>query len=154
MSAAHEARRRPDAAGGIAMPLGPSRHIFLAPAPFPCILMRAVVHPADVADWPGRRPYGHVLSTGQVSLPMKPHPFLVLLAVALVPACNQGPNSPQQSAGADAGKYGKYTLHGTKYDNVDQNKAKDNAADVLTQLQDEPNVCMVGLWAYNPPAIL
>jgi ribose transport system substrate-binding protein len=85
---------------------------------------------------------------------MKPHPFLVLLAVALVPACNQGPNSPQQSAGADAGKYGKYTLHGTKYDNVDQNKAKDNAADVLTQLQDEPNVCMVGLWAYNPPAIL
>jgi ribose transport system substrate-binding protein len=51
-------------------------------------------------------------------------------------------------------KYGKYTLLGTFYDNVDQRKAKDNAADALTKLKDDPNVCMVGLWAYNPPAIL
>jgi ribose transport system substrate-binding protein len=49
--------------------------------------------------------------------------------------------------------YGKYALHGTKYDQVDQAKAKANADDMLTQLQDEPNVCLIGLWAYNPPAI-
>jgi ribose transport system substrate-binding protein len=51
-------------------------------------------------------------------------------------------------------KYGKYTLLNTFYDYVDQKKAKDNAADALTQLRDQPNVCLVGLWAYNPPAIL
>ena len=51
-------------------------------------------------------------------------------------------------------KYGKYTLLNTYYDYVDQKKAKDNAADALTQLRDEPSVCLVGLWAYNPPAIL
>ncbi len=51
-------------------------------------------------------------------------------------------------------KYGKFTLYGIKYDNVDQGKAKDNAADMLTQMADEKNIVMVGLWAYNPPAIL
>jgi ribose transport system substrate-binding protein len=51
-------------------------------------------------------------------------------------------------------KYGKYTLLNTFYDYVDQKKAKDNAADALTQLRDQANVCLVGLWAYNPPAIL
>jgi ribose transport system substrate-binding protein len=50
--------------------------------------------------------------------------------------------------------FGKYNLHGTKYDYVDSSKAKDNAADMLTQMQDKPNVCLIGLWAYNPPAIL
>src|ERR1700730_7386486 len=51
-------------------------------------------------------------------------------------------------------KYGKYTLLNTFYDYVDQKKAKDNAADALTQLRDQSNVCLVGLWAYNPRAIL
>jgi ribose transport system substrate-binding protein len=51
-------------------------------------------------------------------------------------------------------KYGKFTLYGIKYDNVDQGRAKDNAADMLTQMANEKNVVMVGLWAYNPPAIL
>jgi ribose transport system substrate-binding protein len=51
-------------------------------------------------------------------------------------------------------KYVKYTLLNTYYDYVDQKKAKDNAADALTQLRNEPDVCLVGLWAYNPPAIL
>lgn len=52
--------------------------------------------------------------------------------------------------------YGNYKLHGGKpfYDYVKTDKAKQNAADVLTALQNEPNVCLVGLWAYNPPAIL
>jgi ribose transport system substrate-binding protein len=53
-------------------------------------------------------------------------------------------------------EYGKYKLHGGKpfYDYVKTDKAKQNAADVLTALQNEKNVCLVGLWAYNPPAIL
>ncbi|MCS6852656.1 MAG: sugar-binding protein [Gemmataceae bacterium] len=50
--------------------------------------------------------------------------------------------------------YGKYRLLDTFYDHVDTRKAKDNAADALTRLRDEPNVCLIGLWAYNPPAIL
>jgi ribose transport system substrate-binding protein len=50
--------------------------------------------------------------------------------------------------------YGKYELAGIYYDETSRQKAKDNAADVLTKLGDRPNVCLVGLWAYNPPAIL
>jgi ribose transport system substrate-binding protein len=50
--------------------------------------------------------------------------------------------------------YGKYKLLDTYYDQVDLKKAKDNAADALTKLQDEPNVCLIGLWQYNPPTIL
>jgi ribose transport system substrate-binding protein len=51
-------------------------------------------------------------------------------------------------------KYGKYTLLDTYYDYTDPKKAKDNAADALTKLRDQANVCLIGLWAYNPPAIL
>src|ERR1700738_1168216 len=70
------------------------------------------------------------------------------LVLALLPACNRNSEKPKPE-----GMYGKYALFGTKYDQVDQAKAKANADDVLTQLQDEPNVCLIGLWAYNPPAI-
>jgi ribose transport system substrate-binding protein len=35
-----------------------------------------------------------------------------------------------------------------------EQKAKENAEDALEQLKKVKNVCMVGLWAYNPPAIL
>jgi ribose transport system substrate-binding protein len=55
---------------------------------------------------------------------------------------------------AQGPKYGKYNLHDTYYDYVDFKKAKDNAADALTKLQDEPHVCLIGLWQYNPPTIL
>jgi ribose transport system substrate-binding protein len=51
-------------------------------------------------------------------------------------------------------KYGKFTLVDVYTDGQDDKKAKDNAADVLTKLQDEDKLVMVGLWAYNPPAIL
>lgn len=51
-------------------------------------------------------------------------------------------------------KYGNYTLLDTYYDYVDLKKAKDNAADALTKLRDEPNVCLIGLWQYNPPTML
>jgi len=54
----------------------------------------------------------------------------------------------------DGKKYGKYEVIGTYTDGVNEAKAKDNAADVLTRYQNEPNLCLVGLWAYNPPAIL
>jgi ribose transport system substrate-binding protein len=51
-------------------------------------------------------------------------------------------------------KYGKYKLLDTYYDQVDFKKAKDNAADALTRLRKEKNVCLIGLWQYNPPTIL
>ena len=52
------------------------------------------------------------------------------------------------------GKYGKYEVIATYTDGVNEAKAKDNAADVLTKYQNEKDLCLVGLWAYNPPAIL
>src|ERR1700731_4716499 len=76
-----------------------------------------------------------------------PAKLAVLLLLACLPGCGSGKSQPLP-------KYGAYTLYGTKYDNVDSSKAKDNAADMLTQMQDEKNICLVGLWAYNPPAIL
>jgi len=54
----------------------------------------------------------------------------------------------------DGKTYGKYELIGTYTDNVDKNKAKDNASDVLAKNQGAEDLCLVGLWAYNPPAIL
>jgi ribose transport system substrate-binding protein len=50
--------------------------------------------------------------------------------------------------------YGKFELVGTYYDDTQRKKAKDNAADVLSKLGDRNDICLVGLWAYNPPAIL
>ena len=56
----------------------------------------------------------------------------------------------------DGEKHGKYTLHSQTY--LDQpeggKRAKENAEDALNKIPAEANVCMVGLWAYNPPAIL
>lgn len=46
----------------------------------------------------------------------------------------------------------KYTILGTKTDNFDFVKAKEEAQDVLV---NQPNLkCMVGLFAYNPPLLL
>jgi ribose transport system substrate-binding protein len=60
--------------------------------------------------------------------------------------------------------YGKYRLFGqtepgepykaARTDDVDSRRAKDNATDAIDKLKDEKAVCMVGLWAPNPPAIL
>jgi ribose transport system substrate-binding protein len=53
---------------------------------------------------------------------------------------------------------GKYRLHGLGSnlgpytDDLDDNKAQGNARQALTDLKDEPNVCLVGLWAPNAPA--
>jgi ribose transport system substrate-binding protein len=51
--------------------------------------------------------------------------------------------------------FGKYRLHKTYTDQPEgPQKAKENAELAVTELQKEKNVCFVGLWAYNPPAIL
>jgi ribose transport system substrate-binding protein len=55
----------------------------------------------------------------------------------------------------DGQTYGKYKLHRTYTDQpIGSQKATENATDALTALGDEKNLCMIGLWAYNPPAIL
>ena len=57
--------------------------------------------------------------------------------------------------GADGAMYGKYRLHRTYTDQpIGSQKATENATDALTALADEKNLCFIGLWAYNPPAIL
>jgi ribose transport system substrate-binding protein len=50
---------------------------------------------------------------------------------------------------------GKYKLLGTFTDGADRKNCKDRAADVISKLKANPaETCFVGLWAYNPPAIL
>jgi ribose transport system substrate-binding protein len=53
-------------------------------------------------------------------------------------------------------KLGKYTLYKNEAitDNVNETIAQDNAKDAIEKLTGEGTVCMVGLWAYNAPAIL
>jgi ribose transport system substrate-binding protein len=56
----------------------------------------------------------------------------------------------------DGEKFGNYQFHTRTY--LDQPegaaRAKENAVNALTELANVKNVCMIGLWAYNPPAIL
>lgn len=47
---------------------------------------------------------------------------------------------------------GKYTLVATKTDEVNANICQKHAEDLLTKNAD--TLCLVGLWAYNPPALL
>ncbi|HEY7314482.1 MAG TPA: substrate-binding domain-containing protein [Gemmataceae bacterium] len=56
----------------------------------------------------------------------------------------------------DGEKYGKYTLYKTYLDMPEgPQKAKENAVDAIAKLESKKQpICMVGLWAYNPPAIL
>ncbi len=49
-------------------------------------------------------------------------------------------------------QYGKFTLLDTKTDDGKSDKCQDNAADMLVKFPEV--ACMVGLWEYNPPAIL
>lgn len=63
---------------------------------------------------------------------------------------NKLPPLPTRSAA-----FGKYRLLKVFTDQPEgQTKAVQNAADALLQLRNESDVCLVGLWAYNPPAIL
>lgn len=51
--------------------------------------------------------------------------------------------------------FGKYTLLDTPLDGAKQEKCLQLAEDALVKYQkDVDHLCMVGLWAYNPPAML
>src|SRR5262249_32240993 len=55
------------------------------------------------------------------------------------------------------GKNGKYRVHARTWtEQVIREDAKKNVEDALgkSDIQNAQRVCMVGLWAYNPPAIL
>jgi ribose transport system substrate-binding protein len=53
-------------------------------------------------------------------------------------------------------KFGNYTLYSPPalYDYVSDRKCKEKAAETLTALQGSDRICLVGLWEYNPPALL
>ena len=52
-------------------------------------------------------------------------------------------------------EFGKYRLHGIFTDQPEGiQKSVENTKDVLTALAGEKDICLIGLWAYNPPAIL
>jgi ribose transport system substrate-binding protein len=56
---------------------------------------------------------------------------------------------------ADGSDLGNYTLIDTYTDNSNQEVCKSKAEDALVQHGDDPEkLCLVGLWAYNPPAML
>ena len=64
-------------------------------------------------------------------------------------------NINEFTVGDDGKAYGKFKLHRTYTDQPEgEQKAKQNATDCLTQLRGEKHLGLVGLWAYNPPAIL
>jgi ribose transport system substrate-binding protein len=52
--------------------------------------------------------------------------------------------------------FGKYTLYknGAITDGANRATCVDNAKDALEKLKGTENICMVGLWAYNAPAVL
>jgi ribose transport system substrate-binding protein len=56
----------------------------------------------------------------------------------------------------DGETVGKYKLHKRTYTDQPEgaSRCKAHATNALTELQNEPNLCFVGLWAYNPPMIL
>ena len=61
-----------------------------------------------------------------------------------------------QKGGITGSQFGKYTLFKGEAitDNGQRATCLENAKDALEKLGSTPNVCMVGLWAYNAPAIL
>ncbi|NBO90840.1 MAG: sugar ABC transporter substrate-binding protein [Planctomycetia bacterium] len=65
-----------------------------------------------------------------------------------------GEKDTPSTDGAMLGK-SQYKLYKTFTDQPEgATRAKENAVQALSQLGGEEKVCMVGLWAYNPPAIL
>ncbi len=62
-----------------------------------------------------------------------------------------GVKDASQTPGATLGKY---KLDSISTDGANESQAQDKAKDVLERLKGTPNLCMVGLYAYNPKAIL
>ena len=50
--------------------------------------------------------------------------------------------------------YGAYQFLGVTTDGADQKVAQDKAKDTIEKLRGTPNLCLVGLYAYNPKALL
>jgi ribose transport system substrate-binding protein len=64
-------------------------------------------------------------------------------------------NINEITSAPDGATYGKYRLHKTYTDQPEgETQATRNALAAINELKSEPNVCFVGLWAYNPPTIL
>ena len=57
-------------------------------------------------------------------------------------------------ANAKGPNFGSYTLIDTMTDEGNQEKCKANVEDTLTRYGTDADLCLVGLWAYNPPAML
>lgn len=63
------------------------------------------------------------------------------------------PEAPTEPEAAEPGTaYGKWTLLGTMTDDAKANKCRENVEDTLAKHADVG--CLVGLWEYNPPAML
>ena len=79
----------------------------------------------------------------------------LVVTALLMPGCRPSGNSAGVDPLANLNfpiQAGKYTVLGIRTDNVDLLRASSNAEDAITTF---PNIaCMVGLWEYNPPAIL
>jgi ribose transport system substrate-binding protein len=79
----------------------------------------------------------------------------VIAALAGLPDTRDGDEEAKKLAEQATLKLGpgeKYVVLGTMTDEASQSKCKKNAEDTLSKY---PNVkCLVGLWAYNPPAML
>lgn len=97
---------------------------------------------------------------------MKRRHVVFIIALCLTVIALQGCRSNQEQTGSGIGKpnemkgpvseypiqAGKYTILDTRTDMADRVRAKQNVEDTLIKY---PEVgCLVGLWSYNPPAIL
>lgn len=88
----------------------------------------------------------------------------ILTALLLLTGCQKQsseesseaqPNDPATSMDTPASgpiEAGKYTILDTRTDQADRTRAKQNVEDTLVKYPDVN--CLVGLWSYNPPAIL
>ncbi len=79
-----------------------------------------------------------------------------LLEVLATPEANGTPAQHPTIPNVSGKQYGKYFLvdGDAKTDGGPGDKAVNNARDILGRLAGDPKLCLVGLYAYNPPAIL
>ena len=79
--------------------------------------------------------------------------FVCALGIISLLGCQQGGQDGQdQQAGSGVIQAGKYTILDTRTDQTDRARAKQNVEDAIISYPDVD--CFVGLWSYNPPAIL
>lgn len=79
-----------------------------------------------------------------------------VLAELATPEANGTPGKHPTRPELSGKYYGKYFLVDgePKIDDMQKEKAAANAAAMLSRLDGVPDVCLVGLYAYNPPTIL